>query len=148
MSTLTTTPGDLMTAYEPPPQVTTPEKRAALAAFVVSGNVTQAMQAAGRDRTAWYRWRKEDEDFDSAAHHAEEAAADYLEAVARYRAIHGSQPSDVLLIFLLKGLRPGKYRDNSRVELSGPNNGPIQLEDVAATRERLRNRLAVLMGPN
>jgi hypothetical protein len=33
--------------------------------------------------------------------------------------------SDTLLIFLLKGARPQKYRDNVRQEVSGPNGAPL-----------------------
>lgn len=42
-----------------------------------------------------------------------EEAADVLEAEARRRATVGG--SDVLLIFLLKGARPEKYRDRYEV---------------------------------
>jgi hypothetical protein len=42
--------------------------------------------------------------------------------------------SDTLLIFLLKGMRPDKYRDNWKGEISGPNGGPIEL-----TSEALKN---------
>ena len=33
--------------------------------------------------------------------------------------------SDTLLIFLLKGVRPQKYRDNVRQEISGPDGSPL-----------------------
>ena len=45
-----------------------------------------------------------------------EEAADVLEAVARQRAIHGS---DLLLIFLLKAVRPQKFREHHVVEHAG-----------------------------
>jgi hypothetical protein len=40
-----------------------------------------------------------------------------------------NKKSDVLLMFLLKGFRPEKYRDRVSAELSAPGGGPIQLED-------------------
>lgn len=36
--------------------------------------------------------------------------------------------SDTLLIFLLKGAMPDKYRENAKVEHSGANGGPVQNE--------------------
>lgn len=44
--------------------------------------------------------------------------------------------SDTLLIFLMKGARPEKYRDNHRHEISGPGGKPIETKDVL--REQLR----------
>src|SRR5690606_18484748 len=73
-----------------------------------------------------YRLRKEDPDFAAAWDEAMEQASDALEVEARRRAIEGwDEPvfyqgmetgmvrkfSDTLLIFLLKGARPEKYRD-------------------------------------
>jgi hypothetical protein len=37
--------------------------------------------------------------------------------------------SDTLLMFLLKGLKPERYRDRVTAEVSGPEGGPIPLED-------------------
>jgi hypothetical protein len=37
--------------------------------------------------------------------------------------------SDVLLMFMLKGLRPDKYRDNWKGEITGPGGGPLQVTD-------------------
>lgn len=39
--------------------------------------------------------------------------------------------SDTLGIFLLKGRRPQKYRDNHKMEISGPDGGPIVLQALA-----------------
>ena len=38
--------------------------------------------------------------------------------------------SDTLLIFLLKGIRPGKFRENHKHEHTGLNGGPIRYADV------------------
>lgn len=73
--------------------------------------MTAACRAAGIGRTTWYDWVNEDPEFARALAHAEEEAADSLEAAARQRALNGS---DVMTIFLLKGLRPEKFRDGPR----------------------------------
>lgn len=49
--------------------------------------------------------------------------------------------SDLLAVFLLKAHDPAKYRENSKLELSGPDNGPVQLDDGQAAA-----RLAKLLG--
>ena len=134
--------------WEPPSQVRTPEKREALRAYVTIGTVTGAMQAVGMARRTWYDWQEHDPDFASAVHDAEQAAADRLEAIAIRRATQQQAPSDLLLIFLLKGLRPEKYRERHQLEHTGPNGGPIQHEDVTQARERVRHRLSHLLGAN
>lgn len=47
--------------------------------------------------------------------------------------------SDVLLIFLLKGIRPDVYRE--RYEHTGADGGPIRYEDSGDARERLARRI-------
>jgi hypothetical protein len=44
--------------------------------------------------------------------------------------------SDTLLIFLMKGARPEKYRDNARVEHTGKDGGPIQTMDLSRLSDR------------
>jgi len=94
--------------------------------FAELGNVTAAAKESGIDRTRIYAWRAEDEIFAAGCLDAEEQWADNLEEVAGARAI---EKSDLLLIFLLKGAKPGKYGDKLKQILSGPNDGPIQTED-------------------
>lgn len=48
--------------------------------------------------------------------------------------------SDTLTIFLLKAHRPERFRDNSKLELTGANGGPVELTDSDAAA-----RLAKLM---
>lgn len=40
--------------------------------------------------------------------------------------------SDTLAIFLLKAHNPDKYRENSKVQLTGPDDGPVQVEHKAS----------------
>ena len=84
-------------------------------------------------RSSHYRWREKDSEYREAFDQAKEDATDVLEAEAHRRAVEGVEESvgwykgvpggtvrrysDVLLIFLLKALRPEKYRE--RVDLRG-----------------------------
>ena len=109
------------------------KKRGFLAAFRETGNVRLACEAAEVGRSSHYRWLDEDPEYREGFGLAKEDAADILEAEAKRRAVEGVEEptgwykgvpggyvrrySDVLLIFLLKGLRPEVYRE--RMEVSG-----------------------------
>lgn len=97
-----------------------------LEALAEVGNVTQAAALAGAGRASVYEWRAADVEFAEAWEAALDAAADKLEQEAWRRATQGiDEPvhyqgqrvdmvrrySDTLLIFLLKGARPEKYKD-------------------------------------
>lgn len=119
------------------------KKRAFLRAFCISGTVTHAALSAKIERTMHYHWLKTDAAYADAFAHAEGMAADSLEAEAVSRARDGWQEpvyqqgrligtvlkkSDTLLIFLLKGARPEKFRE--RHEVTGPNGGALQIQVV------------------
>lgn len=122
-----------------------PKKRAFLAAFAECGNVTRACELSGVPRCDHYRWKRTDLKYAEFFSQAEEQAGDRLEAEARRRAVKGvNEPvfyqgaqcgvvrkySDTLLIFLLKGARPEKYKDRQAHEHSGPGGGAIQLKVI------------------
>jgi hypothetical protein len=101
-----------------------------LAAIRTTGNVSQAAAAAGIGRRTHYGWIN-DPEYATAFDDAMEEASDVLEAEAWRRAKDGvDEPvfyqgiecgavrkySDTLLIFLLKGARPEKYRE--RVDMN------------------------------
>lgn len=67
-------------------------------------------------RTALYNLRESDPEFAAAWDDAIEQGADALEDEAVRRALSSS---DTLLIFLLKGARPDKYRERTDVQHSG-----------------------------
>jgi hypothetical protein len=107
-----------------------------------TGNATAAAEAIGLNRCTPYKWREKDEAFAAAWDAASEEAADRLEKEAWRRAVEGTEKpvyqggklvgkvreySDTLLIFLLKGNRPGKYADRVRQEISGPGGGPVEV---------------------
>lgn len=117
-----------------------PKKAAFLAAFAETGNVTAAAKAADINRTLHYQWLETDTDYAKRFEEAREQAVERMEREALRRAIEGwEEPvfhkgevcgtvrkfSDTLLIFLLKGNAPQKYRE--RHEVSGPGGGAVQV---------------------
>ncbi len=146
-----------------------PKKRAFLAGYATTGSVTAAAELAGIDRTTHYMWLTRDRsgNYAAAFAHALEEACDSLEAEARRRGLKGVERgvwhngekvgtervfSDVLLIFLLKGNNPAKFRD--RFDVRNTNVNPdmkdlqasmqdmMQDPECAELAERLANRLS------
>lgn len=138
--------------------ITAKQRETFLEAVAKGHSVTKAAGMAGRHRSMFYDLRKADPDFALLWADAVEAGVDVLEDEARRRAVEGvewqvfdkdgnvvrveTRYSDKLLELLLKGRRPGVYRENARVELSGPGGGPIEIEDRSAS---LPDVLAVLI---
>lgn len=130
-----------------------PKKRAMLAAYVTTGgSVLAACKAAKVGRTTHYQWLAEDEVYAEAFEQAKAQAGETLEAEAIRRAMKGTRKgiyhlgvrtsyemvySDTLLIFLMKGNMPEKYRERISQEVSGPGGGPIQTQEIEATNEEL-----------
>lgn len=109
------------------------------------GNIRAACAKAKINRTTAYRERKANGAFNDLWDAALEDAGDTLEAEAWRRAVKGvlepvfyqgdevgevRRYSDTLLIFLLKGAKPEKYKD--RGEVSGPGGGPIPFKEIIA----------------
>lgn len=90
-------------------QIEEPKKARMLQCYAETGSITDAAKAAGISPGTHYHWKKNDPLYLAALAEAEEAIGDRLEAIARERAMSGK--SDLLLIFLLKGQKPDKYRD-------------------------------------
>ena len=80
-----------------------------LKAFMEIATITHAARAAKIGRQTHYDWLKKDGEYQEAFADAKAAAGDALIAEARRRAL---EYSDTLLIFLLKGAYPEKYREN------------------------------------
>ena len=132
----------------------TPEKLTAFcAALAETCNVGKACAAVGISRMTAYTWRKDMPDFAQAWDDAMKAGLLALEDEAHRRAFDGvDEPvfykgdecgtirkySDTLAIFLLKAHNPEKYRDNSKVELSG------SLAVTSMTDDEIRAELAAL----
>lgn len=125
------------------PRKLTPKKRAFLAAYAKTAQVTAAAEAAKVERATHYKWLKEDPYYAELFEQAKIEAAEMLEAEAVRRANIGvDEPvfyqgvecgkirkySDTLMIFLLKGMIPRKFRDNATIEHTGPGGGPVSVE--------------------
>lgn len=138
----------------------TAKKRAAFLSSLIEtgGNVSRACEESGTARQRVYEWRAADPAFATAWDEAVEAGTDELEEEARRRAYEGvDEPvfyqgemcgtirkySDTLLIFLLKGRRPDKYRENVRTEHTGKDGGPIRL---VKAEEMTDDELAAIAG--
>lgn len=134
-------------------------------------SVRSAALAAGIGHRTAYRQRQRHERFALAWTDAVEEGTDILEDEALRRAVHGVETpvisggapvfltdpatgaqvpmtvlkhSDTLLIFLLKARRPAKFRDVWRVEQSGPDGGPIRVEEVGPrSAERIRELVRI-----
>jgi hypothetical protein len=115
-----------------------------LAELSATGNVSESAKAAQVSRMFVYEQRRADETFAAAWADALDQAADVMEREALRRAVEGwEEPvfgslgptrgsgeigtvrkySDTLLIFMLKGARPEKYRD--RHEVTGKDGTPL-----------------------
>jgi len=111
-----------------------------LETLAATGNVSSAIAAADVSRTFVYAERQRDQEFAAQWDLALDDATDVLEFEARRRAVEGwEEPvfgslgqgqgsgeigtvrkySDTLLIFLMKGANPEKYRDRADVRHSG-----------------------------
>ena len=94
------------------------------------GTVRAASEAAGISYRTFYRWLEADDNFAAEFAHAKEAAADRLEEALIERAM---ERSDVAAIFILKGLRPDKYRERQAVR----HEGGVNVAPVKVTVERV-----------
>ncbi len=121
-----------------------------LAAYAKTARINRAAEAAEVDRSTHYDWLANDPEYSDMFIKARAMAAQQLEDEAVRRAVEGcDRPlgvagqvvqvrefSDTLLIFLLKGMMPEKYRERSSVEHSGPGGAPLL--DLTAVDEFLR----------
>lgn len=133
------------------PRKTPVWQKAFLAALAETGIVTRAAEAAGVETSTVYSLREVDAAFAESWRLARESAADRMEQEALRRALEGVEEpvfgsggtgfgtvevgsirrySDTLLIFMLKGIRPEKYRE--RRELSGKLDGSLEVKNLAS----------------
>jgi len=132
------------------------KKEALLTALAESGNVSEACNQAGVPRRTAYHWRSKEPGFAEAWAKAAAIGVEALEDEARRRAFRGwEEPvfyqgnatgavrrfSDVLLIFLLKGAKPEKYRDNVTADV---NSRDLTSERELTDTERT-SRVAALL---
>jgi hypothetical protein len=121
-----------------------------LAAFEREGTVSAACAATGIARSTVYDHRAADSEFAARWRELEDATTDRMEREAYRRAVEGTdrpivyqgvvtdtvkEYSDTLLIFMLKARRPERYRENVRVEHSGPEGGPIETRELIGGKD-------------
>jgi|APSaa5957512535_1039671.scaffolds.fasta_scaffold00673_20 hypothetical protein len=105
-----------------------------------TADVSASARSAGYPRRSVYEWRDKDPAFKAKWDSAWELGVDAMEEEARRRGMVGDdQPvyqggklvgktrkySDTLLMFMLKGRRPDRFRDNSSLEVAAPGGGPV-----------------------
>lgn len=110
------------------PAVLHPKKRAFLFAYARCLQIKASATIAKVDHQLHYYWKQHDAVYAVAFEEAKAMGIEALEDEAIRRATHIKQPSDTLLIFLLKGAMPAKYRE--RHEVTGEAGGPMQIRVV------------------
>jgi hypothetical protein len=125
-------------------EITHPKKRAMLAALARTGNISASARATDICRRTHYDWLESDPEYRPAVELAMEEAADVLEAVARQRALVGS---DTLLIFLLKAVRPEKYRERYVPSGTVIEQLPEPPRSIEELNRRMQERLDGLSPP-
>src|SRR5579885_2270936 len=126
------------------PKVTHPKKRAFLAAYEETCKIGAAAEASSIPRRTHYAWMENDEAYRAEFERVRAMIGDRLEDEAIRRAHDGIEKpvtiagqrelvreySDTLLIFMLKGVKPEKYRE--RFEHTGAGGRPLL--DLATAR--------------
>jgi hypothetical protein len=110
-----------------PKNNSTIKKARALDVYSESGDVNEACKAASITKSSWYRWQATDEDFAIGIIKARQHIANVLEREAIRRAL---AKSDLLLIFLLKGLNPTVYHDRMSID----NTHQVKANDPGRSR--------------
>lgn len=127
------------------------KKRAFLVEYSQTGNLSAACHAAGVTSSTGYNWRNdqrhENQAFLQGVQKAKLMAIERMEAEVHRRGVEGFEEpvfyqgrevgkvrkySDNLLMFMLKGCRPEKYRE--RYEHTGPGGGPMQVATLDLSR--------------
>jgi hypothetical protein len=119
---------------DPPEDTVRPSKEALwrpafLKVLANTANVRAACQAAGVTRAQVDKTRARSPRFNALCEEALADAADALEAIAWKRVQEGS---DAVLMFMLRGAKPEKYREGYKepwrghLTVSGPGGGPIE----------------------
>lgn len=108
---------DKQAAKKNPGQANQAHKKAAfLKAYEKTGGKSLAAKAVGISRGIVWEWEKADEEFREAVLAVEEADTEELEGIAAERA---RAKSDLLMMFLLNGRKPEKYKQRTQTEHSG-----------------------------
>ena len=138
-----------------------------LAEFAKHGNIKLACEYARIDRSRHYEWLREDPEYAARFEEARQDAINTLEAEAHRRAVKGWQEpviyqgsiaigknkkpvtitkfDSTLLIFLLKGAAPEKYRDTWKGEIKHSGAIATQTLDVSNLNDEQLTQLSLLL---
>lgn len=126
-------------------QLTVAKHNLFFAGLAKHGQITRAARDADISRVTVYSLRDSNPEFSTRWSEALDAYADSLEAAAHQRAVEGTdkgvyhqgvlmatekQYSDSLLLAMLKAKRKREYGDASKIELTGTDGGPVQVEET------------------
>jgi hypothetical protein len=101
------------------------------------GNVTGSCEALSISRTQVYYWRNTDPEFARQWDEAVALGGEALEDECRRRAMAGS---DALMVFMLRALKPEKYREKAAVDVTMRT--AVDVRNMTA--DEIRARLAEL----
>lgn len=122
-------------------RTTKKKKQEFLAKLEITASITRACNLSKVPRRTVYTWIDIDPDFVVALEESKRIAIDALQDEAVRRAFEGTvkpvyqggkkvgkirEYSDTLMVLLLKGNMPDKYKERFAGELSGKNGGPIK----------------------
>lgn len=124
-------------------QIVTPEKREEFLNELANvPNVVRACRKVGISRKRMYEIYRGEPDFAKRWDEALKEGVESIEAEMHRRAYEGFDVptkhgpmraySDTLAIFLAKAHAPEKYRETSKLELTGKDGGPVQVDDATA----------------
>lgn len=133
-----------------------PKQRAFLRAYAALGRVDLAAEASKIHRDTHYAWLHEETPYAHFFDQCREEVAQRLEDEAFRRAHDGidkpvtvagereviREYSDTLLIFLLKGMKPERYRERFSAELAAPGGGDVFQSVAEAIRASRLQRQA------
>lgn len=118
-----------------PPKKAQATREAFLQHYEDTGRVNLACERAGIGKRTHYNWLERDPAYSKQFEKSRKIAVQLLEDEAHRRAVEGIERrrgksavreySDTLLIFLLKGAQPEKYRE--RYEHSGAGGGALEI---------------------
>ena len=89
-----------------------------LEALATHGTIKEAAKVVGIERKTVYNLLDADESFRSQLEEAKQNFVETLEAIAMERIRNGS---DTMLIFMLKGAAPHKYKEGANIQLNNQN---------------------------
>lgn len=139
-----------------------PLQRAFLAGFVRAKGIRRAERLSGVARNTHYTWMKKDERYEECFRQAKKIVADDAEEEVFQRAFHGFYMpiiyrgkikgwykcySDMLAMFVLRGVKRGVYGPNAEPEYDGPTSMHITILKEGEPPRKLSEDLPTISIP-